>query len=71
VNALEYWKEVKLKWGDIKSRVKSGLIPRVWKGKLNINFLMNMHERNFCDELRNTLKPGRQHYDMDRICGQR
>jgi hypothetical protein len=58
MNAWEFWKEVKLKWGDIKSRVKGDLIPRVWKDKLNINVLMNMHEGNFCDEL-NTLKPGK------------
>lgn len=39
--------------------MKGDLIPRVAKGKLNINMLMNMHEGSFCDELRNTLKPGK------------
>jgi hypothetical protein len=31
MNAREFWKEVKLKWVDIKSRMKGDFIPRVWK----------------------------------------
>jgi hypothetical protein len=42
MNAWEFWREVKLKRGDINSRVRGDLTPRVLY-KLNINMLMNMH----------------------------
>jgi hypothetical protein len=57
----DFGKKLKLKWGDIKTRVKGNLTSIVWKDKRDVNKLMNMPhppaEGNFCDEHGNALKP--------------
>jgi hypothetical protein len=57
----EFRKILKLKWGDIRTRVRGNLTAMIWKDKRHENMLMNMHhspaEGNFCDDHRNTLKP--------------
>jgi hypothetical protein len=58
----EFGRKLRLKQGDIKTKVKGDLTTVVWKGKGNINMLTNMHcpppaEGNFCDEYVNALKP--------------
>jgi hypothetical protein len=54
-------KKLRLKWGDIKTRVKSDLTATVREDKQNINMLTNMHgtpsQDNFCDDYGNAVKP--------------
>jgi hypothetical protein len=56
----DFRKNLKLKQGDIKTRVRRNLTAMIWKDKRDVNMLTNMHhppaEGNFCDEHRNTLK---------------
>jgi hypothetical protein len=39
----EFGRELPLKQGDIKARVKADLTATVWKDKRNVNLLKNMH----------------------------
>jgi hypothetical protein len=53
---------MKMKRGDLKTKVKGDLTAMVWKDKQIINILMNMHsqslEGNFCDEHGKVMKNG-------------
>jgi hypothetical protein len=57
----EFRKTMKLRWGDIRTRVRSNLTAMIWKDKRHVNMLMNMNhppaEGNFCDKHGNVLKP--------------
>jgi len=57
----DFGKELNLKQGIIKTRVRGDLIAIVWKDKRDVEILMDVHfppaEGNFCDEGRNTQKP--------------
>jgi hypothetical protein len=52
---------MKLKSGDLKTKVKSSWTAIVWKDKRNVNIMMNMHspplDSNFCDEDGKAVKP--------------
>jgi len=52
---------MKLKKGELKTKVKGNMTAIVWKDKGNVNILMNMHcpalEGNFCDEHGKAVKP--------------
>jgi hypothetical protein len=54
-------KTLKLRRGDIRTRVRDNMTVMIWKDKRNVNMLTNMHhppaEGNFCDEHGNALKP--------------
>jgi hypothetical protein len=56
----DFERKFRLKWGDLKTRVRGDLTTIVWKDKRNINMLTNMHrplaEGNFCDEHGNAMK---------------
>jgi hypothetical protein len=39
----DFGKKLKLKWGDIKTRVKGDIMAIAWKDKQNINILTDMH----------------------------
>jgi hypothetical protein len=56
-----FGRKLRLKWGDIKTRVKCDLAAAAWEDKLNINVLTNMHhllaEDNAFDQYINDLKP--------------
>ena len=53
--------QMKLKSGDLKTKVKSSMTAIVWKDKWNVNIMMNMHspplDSNFCDEDGKAVKP--------------
>jgi hypothetical protein len=57
----DFGMKLRLKWGDVKNRVKGDLTDVVWEDKRNVNIFTNMHrppaEGNFCDQYGNTLKP--------------
>jgi hypothetical protein len=57
----KFRKNLKLKWGDIKTRVRGNITAIIWKDKRDVNILTNMYhpseEGNFCDEHGNALKP--------------
>jgi hypothetical protein len=57
----DFGRKLRLKRGDIKTKVKGDLTAVIWKDKRNVNILTNMHrppaEGNLCDEYGNTLKP--------------
>jgi len=46
--------KMKLKRDDLKTKMKGNMTAIVWKDKLHVNILTNMHsptmEGNFCDE---------------------
>jgi hypothetical protein len=50
-----------MKKGDIQLRVRSDMAILVWKDKLHIHMLINMHtspeESNFCDKHGNGIMP--------------
>jgi hypothetical protein len=52
---------MKLKSGNLKTKLKGNLTAIVWKDKQNVNILKNMHsppwEGNFCDEQGKAVKP--------------
>ena len=52
---------MKLKRGDIKTKVKGNLTAVVWKDRQSVNVLKNLHspplEGNFCDEHGKAMKP--------------
>jgi hypothetical protein len=60
---IDFGRKLRLKWGDVKTRMKGDLTAVVWKDIQNENTLKNMHpspaEGNLCDENRNALKPAR------------
>jgi hypothetical protein len=39
----EFRKTLKLKWGDIRTRVRRNLTAMIWKDKRHVNMLTNMH----------------------------
>lgn len=53
--------QMKLKSGDLKTKVKSSLTGIIWKDKRNVNIMMNMCspplDSNFCDEDGKAVKP--------------
>jgi hypothetical protein len=55
----DFRKNLKLKWGNIKTRVRGNLTAMIWKDKRDVNTLTNLchppEEDNFYDENRNTL----------------
>jgi hypothetical protein len=57
----DFGRKLRLKWGDLKTRVRGDLTAIVWKDKRNLNRLTNKHrppgEGNFSDEHGNALKP--------------
>jgi hypothetical protein len=57
----DFGRKLRLKQGDIKTRVKGDLTTTVWKDKRNVKMLTNMHrppvEGNFCNEYGNAMKP--------------
>jgi hypothetical protein len=57
----DFGTKLRLKQGDLKTRVRGDLTSIVRKNKRNVNMLTNMHhssaEGNFCDEHGNALKP--------------
>jgi hypothetical protein len=40
----DFGKKCRLKWGDIKTRVKCNLTAVAWKDKRHINILTNVHQ---------------------------
>ncbi|PNF17185.1 hypothetical protein B7P43_G06584 [Cryptotermes secundus] len=54
-------RQLRLKKGDIRVRVRGDMTVLVWKDKRDVYMLTNMHappaEGNFCDEHRNAIKP--------------
>jgi len=52
---------MKLKKGELKTKVKDNMTAIAWKTRRNVNILMNMHcppmEGNFCDKHGNAMKP--------------
>jgi hypothetical protein len=59
--AQDFRKNLKLKQGDIKTRVRGNLTTMIWKDKSDVNMLTNMHhppaEGNFYDKHGSALKP--------------
>jgi hypothetical protein len=57
----DFRKNIKLKQGNIKNRVRGNSIAMIWKEKGDRNMLTNMHhlsaEGHFCHQHVNTLKP--------------
>jgi hypothetical protein len=57
----DFGTKLRLKRGDLKTRVTGDLISIAWKDKRNVNMLTDIHcspaEGNFCDEHGNALKP--------------
>jgi hypothetical protein len=55
----DFGTKLRLKRGDLKTRVRGDLTSIVWKDKRNLNMLTNMHcspaEGNFCDKHGNAL----------------
>jgi hypothetical protein len=41
----EFRKDLKLKWGNIKTRVRGNLTAMIMKNKRAINMLTNMHQK--------------------------
>jgi len=56
---------MKMKRGDLMTKVKGNLTAIVWKDIRNVNILTNMHssplEGNFCDECGKAMKPAIMH----------
>jgi hypothetical protein len=57
----DFWRKLRLNWGDKMTRVRGDWTAIAWKDKWNVNMLTNMHrppaEGNFCDENRKVMKP--------------
>jgi hypothetical protein len=57
----DFGTKLRLKRGDLKTRVRGDFAAIVWKDKQNVNMLTNMHRSpakgNFRDEYGNALKP--------------
>jgi hypothetical protein len=55
----DFGKELKLKWVDIRTRVRGNLTAMVWKDKRDVNMLTTMQcppaEGNICDKHGNAL----------------
>jgi hypothetical protein len=55
----DFGRKLRLRRGDMKTRVKGNMAAVAWKGKRNINILTNVHhhpaEGNVCDCYGNTL----------------
>jgi hypothetical protein len=53
--------KLKLKCGDVRTKVRDDLTALLWKDKRDVLMLTNMHpapkEGNYCDEYGNAIRP--------------